>query len=317
MVLAIGLHEVNYLAASIYVWYAFLVGIPLSDLKNEIDDIKQIVPMTKPVICIDLAVKNLLDKKARNPAKLIGEGFDFKSCFDRNENIINKSRCSLICCILAYIFYEYELALQFIECCRTNSKNFRMLYIYPCFLFYDGLVLLELANAASTQELKRKEYVKIAKENLLNLRKLSNNSPHNYLNKVLLLEAELELVQGNTQEATSCFRQAIGLSNKHGFLLEQALALERTGILFLKINSPESALDSLSKCYLYYKKWGSEAKMKHLTDSYPALAQNLPTSSSIDMELNLEDRSLATVSILTFSSTMSSFSAQKRKAPYE
>jgi len=313
--LGIGLHEVSYLCTSSYIWWAFLVGVPLVQLKKEIDDIEELLNFTEPMICLGLAVNNLIDENTQNPAMISGEGFDLNCCLKSNENPVNKLRCLLNCGILAYLFYDYSLALKFVDCCRPLAIKFRMGYMYPCFLFYDGLVLLQAARSNSALEWMKKKYISIAKENIFVLRQFSQNAAQNYLNKVSLLEAELQAIQGNKAEALSCYQQAIALSSKHGFLLEHALSCERRAIFYLNSNSIESATESLQDSYLNYKKWGSERKLKHLSDTYPVLVKKMQDTSSVGMELNLEDRSLASVSILTFFSGISASSGKKRKSP--
>ena len=118
-----------------------------------------------------------------------------------------------------------------------------------------------------------KKYISIAKENIFVLRQFLKNAAKNYLNKVRLLEAELHATEGNKAEAILCYQQAIALSSKHGFLLEHALSCERRAIFYLGDNSIESATESFQESFLHYKKWGSERKVKHLSETYPAFAK--------------------------------------------
>lgn len=255
--------------------------------------------------------------KKTNPVLVSVEGFDSKLCFDKNENIYDRSRCALTCCIIAYMFHDYNSALEYAEICKLGTKTMLQMYLYPIFLFYDGLVLLELAKSPIIIESKKQDYFESVKRNITKLRKMSKKSPQNYCNKVYLLEAELSVAEGNVTEALSFYQQAITLSDEYGnFLHECALAHERKGICCLDKNSFEQAKDSLTKSCALYKKWGAKAKMNQLIQKYPFLKNSLQNTSSVNMELNIQERSMASVSLITFSSDPSSLSKHKRKVPY-
>jgi len=294
--LDIGLHETSSICSATYVMYAFLSGMPLQKLLSYLEDIKEGPVKYKTILCINEAVHNLIDWNAqRNPARVSGELYDFKLCLDKDEKVHDKSRCSLICCMIAYAFYDYSLALQFVEVCRSLDNYLKGFYMYPIFLLYSGLVSLEHARSA----MEKDEWIKDAKENIAKLRNMAKDSPANYLNKVHLLEAELAVVNRNTPEAVSHYQKAILWSNKNGFLHEEAMACERAGIFFLEIYSSNDARESLSQSYTCYEKWGANAKMVQLRTIYPFLCKRRKKGSSIDAELQLESINLSTVSTLT------------------
>ena len=66
--------------------------------------------------------------------------------------------------------------------------------------------------------------------NNIKLKNLSQYAPENYTNKVILLDAELAVVRNDMHKYKACFKDAITLSRKHGFIHEEALAYEREGL---------------------------------------------------------------------------------------
>ena len=59
----------------------------------------------------------------------------------------------------------------------------------------------------------------------------------NYLHKGFLLEAELAVIQEKYSEAKLHYEKAILLSNKHGFLNEEAMVCVRYAIFHLELDS--------------------------------------------------------------------------------
>ena len=183
---------------------------------------------------------------------------------------------------------------------QTASKNIGNLYHLPLFYFFDGLVSLAFARNGVDQG----RHLKNVEENIVKLKCLCDNAPQNYQNKVCLLEAELAAVRKNQLDATLQYQLAISLSNKNGFLSEEAISLERAGIYYLEINSHIKARDLFLKCYKCYQVWGASLKLCQLLEKYPFILAELNKSSNqsvnhhrdaIGIDTGLEDN----VSLLT------------------
>ena len=256
--------------------YGFFSGTNLNGLLGDIQDFESLFPnkIVASFYASFQAVLNLLGRNEsnRNPAMLIGDKFDYKFCFDPKQQGYNVSRASAICAVVAYLFGDYSSAYDFIGKCREYESTFLNMFVHPMYVFYDGLISLEILKqnrniiSSETANLLTK-----AKECLSELKVLSDNAPSNFINKFHLLQAEMLVVSGDTIQANVHYQEAIQLSEKYGFLHEQGLACERAGIFLLQqyrqsnsAFSANAATQLFMTSYKCYEKWGAIEKMKDL-----------------------------------------------------
>ena len=135
------------------------------------------------------------------------------------------------------------------------------------------------------------------------------DSSENYLSKVCLLKAELAALRQNNSEAKSYYQEAVSLSKKHGFLSEEAIALERYAIFNLELESQLEATELLLQSYICYKKWGANPKINQLVETY-AFLKDATRDFSIEMckscKVFTADDSIDSVSALTSEDSSSS-----------
>jgi len=312
--LEIGSHHYSSCCAAAYCVFTFFCGEELSKTIDEICHLEDVLIRRIPLnMAIHQAMLNLHDSDIKDPAKMSGDKFDSKFCFDKDgaKNVI--VRTSLICCIIAYLFYDYEAASKFIEICKRDEEHFGMKLFKAMFHFYDGLV----ASSISRNIERKEKYMKIIEENIINLKHYAENAPMNYLNKARLLEAELAVLHKNEAQAKSLFQKAISLSKKHGFVHEQALACERFATFYLELESQPDATELLLQSYNCYKALGAESKMLHLIKRYPFLAAVLKTKTSTldksDENLKVDNDSADLISEITDLSSPSASTWQYQK----
>lgn len=262
-----GNHDSCVLSCTAYVIYSFLSGKPLNKLLSDFEDITETLPFKiMSYLSVYQAVLNLLGEISENedPAVLYGDMFKHTSCHDANEKRYNVSRASLTCAVMAYLFGDYSAALKFTETCKlSHESSFLSMFLYPVYLFYSGLVSLELAKNID----ERDALVESAKESISKLKLLSDNAPMNFQNKCRLLQAELAVVVGNDQQAKVLYQESIKLSQQHGFIHEEALSCERAGLFYLNIDS-SSASELLKQSYKCYARWGAVEKAKKFKKDY-------------------------------------------------
>lgn len=171
----------------------------------------------------------------------------------------------------------------------------------PIFLFYDGLATI---IAMHYEQGKEKETLsQHAKENIIKLRKMSEDAPENYLNKVCLLEAELAVVYEDKNKAISSFQRAIELSMKHNFLHEEAVTRERAAMYYIQNGLVKQSTQLLLQSFSCYKKWGAIAKLINLTLRFPTVfkkkGNNLHGFKTLEIDINVGNNSMDSVSMLT------------------
>ena len=109
-----------------------------------------------------------------------------------------------------------------------------------------------------------KAKIRVARRRLKKLEKLAFQNPETFSNKVCLLKAELKACAGKREEALALFDSAIYLSDKHGFVHEQALAREKAAMMLLDCQRRSEAEAYLSKSRSLYSQWGAQAKVNQL-----------------------------------------------------
>jgi len=297
--LEIGSQENTAVGAMTYCMYALLSGMNLVTLMNNIEEFKPVILNTRFFLCLNQAVLNLQDLERTSPA-IIGELFDYKVCFDKNEKDYDIIRCLVICTFTACIFNDYELALKFAEMGRPLISHISSFFMEPTFLFYDGLV--SLASVKTFEQEEKTSKIQHSKEIITRLKKMSVDAPMNYLNKVHLLEAELAVINNNTSNAVSCYQSAIELSVKHNFLHEEALIRERAAMYHITIGSMQEATQLLLQSFSCYKKWGAVAKLKNLIIRFPNVFDDKRNSDNVDdfaINMELENHSMASMSTIS------------------
>jgi len=190
---------------------------------------------------------NLNDIEVSTPAILSGQHFDYKCCFD--EVNFETPRISLVSSIVAYLFYDYETASLLMEICRPLKENMQQSMLITIFYFYDGLIASIRARNSNNIE----ESIKTIEESIHNLKLFAANAPENYLNKLHFLLAELAVIQKKNSEAESNYQTAISLSNKNGFVNEEAMACERYAIFHLELKQQLDAKKRLVQSFHCYK----------------------------------------------------------------
>ena len=311
--LEIGSHHFSIACAGTYVMLAFLCGTSLTTLIDNIDQLERVLPMKSALFSAVYQATLDLINETQNPSMLLsGEKFDFRKWFDEDRQQSDVSRVSAFCCVVSYMFNAYDAASHFIEICRPLVKYFATIYLLPIFYFYDGLVSLSFARNGKDEE----RHVKNAQESIAKLKCFCDNAPQNYQNKVCFLEAELAVVEDNKLHATSQYQRAISLSNTHGFLNEEALALERAGIYYLELNYVTKANILLLRSYKCYETLGASSKTHQLLEKYPSIvaALNKPSipldsynREEIRVHADLED----TISLLTDDASKRSLDARR------
>merc|ERR1712228_898087 len=142
-----------------------------------------------------------------------GEEFDSDSFLNENKNPSEIARCLFFCLMLAYSFYEIDLALDFLEKCRLHINFICATSFLPDFVFYDGLIYSSIAKKNKEAE----DHTKHLEECICKIKRMSERAPENYQNKYHLLKAECATVDRDESEANFHFEKSILLSKKHRF----------------------------------------------------------------------------------------------------
>jgi tetratricopeptide (TPR) repeat protein len=172
----------------------------------------------------------------------------------------------------AYIYkYHDHSAMEqaealFYECVSHNGSRLslqahsRSPAHFINFCFHRQMTLLAQVQRGKCGRFRTLRYVR---RNLKRLKMWAENAPSNFLHKQYLLQAEIAVTVGDKQKARAHYRSAILLSRDRSFYLEEALANEHLGHLYLKESDFESAVALFKEARQVYEKWGAKAKVEH------------------------------------------------------
>lgn len=199
-------------------------------------------------------VLNLLGRSS-NPLVLTGEVIN-------EDYVVRVTREKAPGIYLYLLFAKLQLAVylnDFAEALVTlgRLKGLDRKKILPFMIvvlhFFEGLTY-----AATGQR-------KFAMAHVAKLKVFAKHGPCNFLNKLLLIEAEIASQDGRNADASAHFDLAIDLSQKEGLVQDQALACERAAYALERQDRlQESNTYFIEACRLYTK-WGAQANLDRLS----------------------------------------------------
>lgn len=238
-------------------------------------------PVTDILKGIQFFILELLTSKAAEPEGLIS-GLPLPKDKFVEECTASKSFFAL------GIYYVYQMQLSCINRKFAQGLNHALAVskiidsivgytTYSEYNFYYSLILLNIYAQATEEE--KVEYLEQVKANQQQLKIWADNCPDNFLNKYLLVEAELSRVTKNTLAAVDLYDQAIELSANNGFIHNQALANELTAKFYLGWGKNRIAQEYIIQAYYGYIHWGAKAKVAALSKKYAHLLDPILSKS--------------------------------------
>jgi hypothetical protein len=259
-----GDFELAFINAFVYCIDGLLSGIPLRQhlekmmkVKLQFSNLGQETVMFYLRSSIQLA-QNLLGM-AKDFKVLSGKEFDAQESlktFVATNNAAGVCYTLLPQLFLAVFSSDYPQAVAVaIKLQRANNDNFTAFDIqYIPFL----VGLSEIIMARRT---KNRGHLRAANKALKRLETLTKYAQTDlWLNKIYLIKAERDALQGLHEEAVRKFFLSAEQASNHGLIHEKALAMERLGIFLLESNQVDKALDCLSNARDLYDEWGCVVK---------------------------------------------------------
>lgn len=147
------------------------------------------------------------------------------------------------------------------------------------YYFYKSLSMFALYNSANKKE--KKKYRKFIKQSIKKIKRWRKYAPVNNEHRLEILIAENARILGKNSSAEIGYDNAIDLSNKNGFIIEEAISNELAGNYYLD-NNPKLARVYIQDAYLCYAKWGALSKLKLMRDMYPEILIQVELSTKSD-----------------------------------
>ena len=149
-----------------------------------------------------------------------------------------------------YLIGDYKVALEMAK----KSVEQRKLSDYGLTL-YEGLAAVALAS--TMQSHSRRRYRKLGRVMARRIKNWAQRCPDNFLNKQLLLEAEIAGLNGNSKSAISLFQKSIDKAVDEGFVHEEGIAYECLGRYQFHLGRQSDACISFTNARNAFDKWGA------------------------------------------------------------
>ena len=161
--------------------------------------------------------------------------------------------------------------------------------------YYGALSRAAAFDAASADE--RQQHLEALAAHHSQLKVWTENCPENFENRAALVGAEIARIEGRDVDAMRLYEQAIRSARDNGFVHNEAIAYERASDFY-----GARGFDQIADLYLRnarcgYVRWGADAKVRRLEETYPRLRREEPAAPSptSTMAAPVERLDLATV----------------------
>jgi PAS domain S-box-containing protein len=188
---------------------------------------------------------------------------------------------------------DYDAALD------ASSKAQRFLWAAPSIFetaeyhFYSALS--HSASCDSALPDRQRQHLEALAAHHGQLEIWAENCPENFENRVALVGAEIERVQGQPLKAEHLYERAIRSAFENGFVHNEALANELAAQFYLKRGIEKVAHSYLRDARHCYLRWGALGKVKQLDEGYPVIEERTSVHSTTTIGTPVEQLDLGTV----------------------
>ncbi|CAB9501124.1 expressed unknown protein [Seminavis robusta] len=263
--------ETSMRAAACYVWIRFMSGAPLLDVKRALiesmsmcDDHGSSTSKGFVSPC-DMICTALMGKTQESLS------MDRVGSLCRMEPNGPKLFCTLCGFLVAGMYLnKRDFAHQVTIELYKRRKAFRDVgpFLRSHCTFWQAVVFASLGSSRKCTRRARRLLAKLLRWEACN--------PPIFTGKVCLVEALLDANAGRKDRALSLFEEAVRHSEKHGYIGEQALALEKAGMMLVDIASAADAITYLAKSREIYRIYGAAANVPRLDEAILLVERSIP-----------------------------------------
>jgi PAS domain S-box-containing protein len=169
---------------------------------------------------------------------------------------------------------DYDAALD------ASAKAQRLLWTAPSIFetaeyhFYSALSHSASCDSAFPDQ--QRQHLEALAAHHRQLEIWAENCPENFENRVALVGAEIERVQGQPLKAEQLYERAIRSAFENGFVHNEALANELAARFYAARGFEKIAHTYLRDARYCYVRWGASGKVRQLDELYPHLREEEP-----------------------------------------
>ncbi|WP_414718643.1 trifunctional serine/threonine-protein kinase/ATP-binding protein/sensor histidine kinase [Trinickia sp.] len=172
----------------------------------------------------------------------------------------------------------------------TSTSFFEMAEYH----FYDALARAAQCDVASADERARHREALASDHHQLET--WAENCPENFADRAALVGAEMARLDGRDRDAMDLYEKAIRSAQDNGFVHNEAIANERAARFYAQLGFKTISYAYLRNARYCYARWGADAKVRQLDQSYPRLKDDLPAVRPTDtIGTSVDQLDLATV----------------------
>lgn len=161
--------------------------------------------------------------------------------------------------LIATFMNENKYAEALYRANKVHYKTFLIPFLPVVHQFFRGLVSAALARECTGLTKRRK--LSDANTQYKRLQSLLVHCPDNIINKLYLIDAEVEFCRGRYSTALLKYNKSISYAERYGFISECALACEKAGIMLLSASRQPEATTYLERARSLYVTWGAHLKV--------------------------------------------------------
>ena len=192
-----------------------------------------------------------------------------------------------------FISGDYEAALAAAEKAKPLLWAATGCIQLPDYHYYTALAIAAVFDTAPPD--RQNPWREALAKHLERLREWAENCSVTFLDKHILVLAELARIEGREFDAMRLYEQAIKSARENGFVHNEGIANEVAGKFYLARSFEmigHTYLRNARSCYLW---WGAQGKVKRFDQLYPGLKEQAPLGPTITMGASIEQLDLATV----------------------
>lgn len=249
----------------------FLSGAGLDEMMELLPDArKKIFQLKQPQSEIQFSILNQFFENLAGLTedKLVMSGKHFNEDqlvqIREDKNMMSDFYLHIFKSILSYLFDDHENGLQYAADAEKNADSMMGSFIVIVYHFYFALLIAVNLNAGAKEAKKYQSKVKAIEKKF---KKWSEACPENYLNKYLLIQAEMSRFHKKPLEVTvSLYLDSLKAATENNLTLEVALTNERIAHYYISKDQTELAKTYMTKSCSDYEKWGLTAKVELLKE---------------------------------------------------
>ncbi|WP_170958832.1 AAA family ATPase [Magnetospirillum sp. 15-1] len=181
--------------------------------------------------------------------------------------------------VTPYLMGQYEEALGAARETAALVPKISSSAIESSHHFYGALTITALYPSAEAG--RQAEMAPWLAEHRRKLTLWAQHCPETFAARAALIEAEMAAISGRGNEAMRLYEDAILVARDHGQLHCEAIANERAGRFCLAQGLPSIAENYLRNARYCYARWGAQAKVRQLDQSFPRLMETAASNGAV------------------------------------